>query len=49
MTNQKFDELFGNQVRDPNKDDLTQFHMDIASSIQMVTEEIMIKIANSLR
>tara|TARA_A100000164_G_scaffold300734_1_gene275746 strand:+ start:29 stop:1837 length:1809 start_codon:yes stop_codon:yes gene_type:complete len=49
MTNRKFDELFGNGVRDPNKDDLTQFHMDIASSIQVVTEEIMIKIAYSLR
>jgi carbamoyltransferase len=49
MTNRKFDELFGNVVRNPNKDDLTQFHMDIASSIQAVTEEIMIKIVNSLK
>jgi carbamoyltransferase len=49
MTNQKFDKLFGSIARNPNKEDLTQFHMDIASSIQLVTEEIMIKIAYSLR
>ena len=49
MTNKKFDKLFGNDVRNPNKDDLTQFHMDIASSIQVITEEIMIKIAKSLK
>ncbi len=49
MTNQKFDKLFGNTARNPNKEDLTQFHMDIASSIQVVTEEIMIKIVNSLK
>ena len=28
---------------------LTQFHMDIAASIQKVTEEIMIKLAKSIR
>ena len=49
MTNKKFDKLFGNDVRNPNKDDLTHFHMDIASSIQVITEEIMIKIAKSLK
>ena len=49
MTNQKFDKLFGNTARNPNIEDLTQFHMDIASSIQVVTEEIMIKIVNSLK
>jgi carbamoyltransferase len=49
MTNKKFDKLFGNDVRNPNKDDLTQFHMDIASSIQVITEEIMIKIVKSLK
>ena len=48
MTNQKFDELFENPVRKPDKDKLTQFHMDIASSIQEVTEEIMIKLASSV-
>ena len=49
MTNKKFDNLFGNNPRNPNKEDLTEFHMNIASSSQAVTEEIMIKIANSLR
>ena len=48
MTNKKFDELFENPVRKPDKDKLTQFHMDIASSIQEVTEEIMIKLASSV-
>ena len=49
MTNSKFNELFGNKPRDPNKDKITEFHMDIASSIQKVTEEIMIKLAKSIR
>jgi len=49
MTNSKFDELFGQKPRDPLKDKITQFHMDIASSIQKVTEEVMLKFAKSLR
>ena len=40
MTNQKFADLFGGPVRDPAKDLLTPFHMDIAASIQKVTEEV---------
>ena len=48
MTNKKFSNLFGEPVRDPNKDKLTQFHMDIAASIQAVTEEIILKITKSL-
>ncbi len=48
MTNDKFSKLFGEPVRDPKKDKLTQFHMDIASSIQAVTEEIVLKITKSL-
>ncbi len=48
MTNDKFAKLFGKPVRDPKKDRLTQFHMDIASSIQAVTEEIVLKITSSL-
>ena len=43
--NKKFDNLFGQKPRDPKKDKLTQFHMDIAASIQKVTEDIMIKLA----
>ena len=49
MTNSKFDELFGQKPRDPTKDEITQFHMDIASSIQKVTEEVMLKLVQSLR
>jgi len=49
MTNKKFDSLFGQKPRNPNEEKLTQFHMDIAASIQKVTEEIMIKLAKSLK
>ena len=48
MTNDKFSELFGQPVRNPNKDLLTQFHMDVAASIQSVTEEIVIKLAKNI-
>ncbi len=48
MTNKKFSNLFGYPVRDFNKDKLTQFHMDIASSIQAVTEEIILKLTRSI-
>jgi len=34
MTNKKFNDLFGESPRDSKKDKLTQFHMDIAASIQ---------------
>jgi carbamoyltransferase len=49
MTNNKFADLFGQKVRDSKKEKLTQFHMDIAASIQKVTEDIMIKIVKSLK
>ena len=49
MTNDKFDNLFGQKARDSKKEKLTQFHMDIAASIQKVTEDIMIKIVKSLK
>jgi len=49
MTNQKFDNLFGQKPRDSKKDRLTQFHMDIASSIQKVTEDIMIRLVKALK
>ena len=48
MTNKKFSDLFGEPVRNPKKDLLTQFHMDIASSIQAVTEEIVLRITKNL-
>jgi carbamoyltransferase len=44
-----FHNLFGHKPRDPKNERLTQFHMDIASSIQKVTEEIMIKLAKAIR
>ncbi|MEC7150426.1 MAG: carbamoyltransferase [Pseudomonadota bacterium] len=48
MTNNKFSKLFGQKVRDPKKDLLTQFHMDIAASIQAVTEEIILKMTKNI-
>ena len=49
MTNKKFNNLFGKNPRDSKKEKLTQFHMDIAASIQKVTEDIMVKLAKSLK
>jgi carbamoyltransferase len=49
MTNKKFNKLFGQKPRNPQNENITQFHMDIAASIQKVTEEIMIKLAKSIR
>ena len=48
MTNRKFAELFGAPVRDPAKDLLTPFHMDIAASIQAVTEEVVLRLTRAL-
>ena len=49
MTNNKFDNLFGQKPRNPNSEKINQFHMDIAASIQKVTEEIIIKLAKAIR
>ena len=49
MTNEKFNNLFGQKPRNPKTEKITQFHMDIAASIQKVTEEIMINLAKSIR
>ena len=48
MTNKKFSDLFGEPVRKPESDQLTQFHMDIAASVQAVTEEVMLAMTRSL-
>ena len=48
MTNEKFNNLFGQKPRDPKNEKITQFHMDIAASIQKVTEEVMINLAKSI-
>ncbi len=49
MTNSKFHKLFGAKPRKSNDNQILQFHMDIAASIQKVTEEIMILLTTSLK
>ena len=49
MTNDKFSKLFGQNPRDPNKQLLTQFHMDIAASVQEVIEQIVLKLTSSIQ
>ncbi len=48
MTSNKFHKLFGSPPR-KSETELTQFHMDLAASIQEVTEEVVIKIAKALK
>ena len=48
MTNQAFADLFGHPVRKPETDDLTQFHMDIAASVQAATEDVVLRMTRSL-
>ena len=48
MTNDKFHRLFGGQPRQPETD-LTQKEMDLARSVQEVTEEVMLKQARHVR
>ena len=48
MTSSKFNKLFNSNPRG-GETKLTQFHMDLASSIQVVTEEIVIKLASTLK
>ncbi len=47
MTNARFAKLFGRPVREPEQE-LEQFHMDIAASVQSVTEEIVLRLAGTL-
>ncbi len=47
MTNRKFDQLFGGPRRAPESD-ITQREMDIARSIQVVTEEIVLRLARTV-
>ena len=49
MTNQKFNDLFGRAVRDSENEKIEAFHMNIASSIQVVIEEIVLKIVRSIK
>ena len=48
MTNDKFNKLFGNNFRRP-EEELKQVHMDIAASIQIVIEEVLLKICSDLK
>ena len=48
MTNKKFSNLFGQKERKSETEQLTQFHMDIAASIQAVTEKIVLKLTRDL-
>mgnify|MGYP001291224355 CR=1 FL=1 len=45
MINHKFENLFGQKIRKTKTEELKQFHMDIAASIQAVTEDIVLKIS----
>ena len=47
MTNARFDALFGLPARNP-EELLTQCHMDLAASIQAVTEEIVLRLTRAL-
>ena len=47
MTNGRFDALFGGKPRDPSER-LQQRHMDLAASVQQVTEEIVLRLTRSL-
>jgi carbamoyltransferase len=48
MTNRKFDKLFGGAPRKPESE-ISQREMDLAASVQIVTEEVMLKMARYAR
>jgi carbamoyltransferase len=47
MTNRKFDKLFGGPPRSPESN-IEQRHMDLAASIQAVTEEIVLRMSRDI-
>jgi carbamoyltransferase len=47
MTNKKFDALFGGPARAPESD-LTQREMDLAASVQKVTEDVVCRLARGI-
>ncbi|MAG22841.1 MAG: hypothetical protein CMM09_02030 [Rhodospirillaceae bacterium] len=47
MTNERFHTLFGSAPRQPGEP-LTQHHMDLAASIQKVTEEVVLRLTRGL-
>tara|TARA_R100000008_G_scaffold86751_2_gene81347 strand:+ start:3605 stop:5395 length:1791 start_codon:yes stop_codon:yes gene_type:complete len=48
MISKKFLTLFGYPARKPDSDPLSQFHMDIAASIQAVTEKVLLQMTRAL-
>ena len=48
MTNSRFHDLFGAPPRKPDEL-LTNFHMDLAASVQAVTDEVVLRLTRSLR
>ena len=48
MTNRKFDALFGGSPPRTSETEVTQREMDLAASIQKVTEEIILRIAENI-
>ena len=48
MTNEKFDALFGAPPRKPESE-ISQREMDLAASIQKVTEEVVLRLAKTVR
>tara|TARA_B100000686_G_scaffold353432_1_gene459024 strand:- start:2138 stop:3967 length:1830 start_codon:yes stop_codon:yes gene_type:complete len=48
MTGEKFHDWFGSPPRAPESP-INQYHMDLASSIQMVTEDIILKLSATVR
>ncbi|WP_114395307.1 carbamoyltransferase [Oleisolibacter albus] len=48
MTNAKFDALFGRAPRLGRDEPLQAFHMDLAASVQAVTEEVVLRLTRSL-
>jgi carbamoyltransferase len=47
MTNRRFDRLFGQPARDP-AELLTPWHMDIAASVQAVTEQVVLQLTRAI-
>ena len=48
MTNENFNKLFNRKPR-KSESEITQFEMDLASSLQVITEEIVIKLAKTAK
>ena len=47
MVNETFEALFGEPTRVPETEQLTPFHMDIAASIQAVTEDVVLRLTRA--